>query len=73
MRNLPYGDIISLEFLPDNEITGARRFSLIERMSGRSPIRFGLSGSVMSTVAIHAVLFRGRIENLAVEESSIVY
>lgn len=73
MRNLPYGDIISLEFLPDNEVTGPRRFSLLERMSGRSPIRFGLSGSVMSTVAIHAVLFRGRIENLAVEENSIVY
>jgi hypothetical protein len=73
MRNLPYGEIISLEFLPDNEVTGPRRFSLLDRMSGRSPIRFRLLEAGMSAVAIHAVLLRGRIEKLEVEESSIVH
>lgn len=72
VRNLPYGDIVSLEFLRDDLLV-RDGLSLVDRMSGRIAIEFRLPVSGMTVTAIHAILYRDRIEKLAVRESTIVH
>ena len=73
MRNLPYGEIISIQSVPEHELDGRNRLSLLERMSGRSAILFRLPLSGMNQTDIRVVLFRGRVEHLAVDESFVVF
>jgi hypothetical protein len=72
VRNLPYNDIVSLEFLRDDLVV-RDGLNLVERMSGRVAIEFRLPVSGMTVTAIHATLFRTRVEKLAVQESTIVH
>lgn len=73
MRNLLYGEIISIESVPQSELGGRDQLSLLERMSGRIAVKFGLPMSGMSDTNIRVVLFQGRIEHLAVDESFVVF
>lgn len=73
MRNLRYDEIVAVEAVPDDELDLQNRLSLRERTSGRSAILFRLPLSGMNQTNIRAVLFRGRIERLAVNESFVVF
>jgi hypothetical protein len=72
VRNLPYGDIDSLEFLRDDLLV-RDGLSLMERLSGRIAIELRLPLASTKLTAIHAVLFRNRIEKLVVRESPVVH